>query len=151
MTVEVRDVAASDREDWFRLWQEWQEHMHGAVPAAVSEQAWVQCLDPGSGLHALIARSAEGAALGFAHASVAPFAWTGTPILFLQDLFVTPQARGQGAGEALLTSIYALADRLGAAQVFWMVDEENARLQAFYEHHAIRTPYLRYMRHPWPW
>jgi hypothetical protein len=32
-----------------------------------------------------------------------------------------------------------------------MVDEDDERLQAFYERHSIRTPYLRYMRKPWPW
>jgi len=32
-----------------------------------------------------------------------------------------------------------------------MVDETDERLQRFYQRHAIRTPYVRYMRTPWPW
>ena len=88
---------------------------------------------------------------GFANVSTTPFAWTGGPILFLQDLFVSEEARGAGAGEALLKGVYRLADELGASQVFWMVDEDDARLQGFYARHGIRTPYLRYMRRPWPW
>ncbi len=79
------------------------------------------------------------------------FAWTGGLILFLQDLFVGEAARGQGAGEALLKAIYDLADRIGASQVFWMVDEDDERLQGFYARHSIRTPYQRYMRKAWPW
>ncbi|MGE3831934.1 MAG: GNAT family N-acetyltransferase, partial [Parvibaculaceae bacterium] len=79
------------------------------------------------------------------------FAWTGGQILFLQDLFVRDSARRQGAGECLLKSIYELADGIGAAQVFWMVDEDDERLQGFYARHGIRSPYLRYMRKPWAW
>jgi GNAT superfamily N-acetyltransferase len=125
--------------------------MHGAVPAEVTERTWVLLCERESGLYGLLARGEKGGALGFAHASVTPFAWTGSAIVFLQDLYVTRAARGGGAGAALLRAVYALADDLHAAQVFWMVDEADARLQAFYARHARRTPYLRYMRAEWPW
>ena len=93
----------------------------------------------------------HGEAVGFATISFAPFAWTGSDIAFLQDLFVGEAARGQGAGEVLLKAVYAEADAQGATQVFWMVDETDEKLQRFYARNAIRTPYLRYMREPWPW
>ncbi|QIG51278.1 GNAT family N-acetyltransferase [Nordella sp. HKS 07] len=99
----------------------------------------------------LIARSVAGDALGFATISFAPFAWTGSDIAFLQDLFVSEAARGLGAGAALLNAVYAEADERRAAQVYWMVDETDETLQRFYERNGIRTPYLRYMRTPWPW
>jgi GNAT superfamily N-acetyltransferase len=149
--IVVRPLSAEDRPAWERLWSEWQSHMHGAVPHAATEKTWGYLCDEASGLYALMAHGDDGAALGFAHVSLTPFAWTGSPILFLQDLFVTASARGGGAGEALLRGVYALADELDAAQVFWMVDEADARLQSFYARHAVRTPYLRYMRHGWPW
>jgi GNAT superfamily N-acetyltransferase len=124
--------------------------MGGRVPDDVSASAWTQIITPGSGLFALLARSDE-RALGFANVSVTPFAWTAGPILFLQDLYVAPEARGRGLGSSLLQAVYDEADALGAAQVFWMVDELDADLQAFYARQGIRTPYLRYMRRPWSW
>lgn len=147
----VARVTAADRADWERLWQAWQDHMAGAVPATVTAASWDLMVREDSGLTALIARTADGKPAGFANVSTTPFAWTGGPILFLQDLFVLEEARGAGAGEALLKGVYRLADELGASQVFWMVDEDDTRLQGFYTRHGIRTPYLRYMRHPWPW
>lgn len=145
----VHAAGPEDEADWRRLWTEWQAHMKGMVPEAVTAEAWKACL--GGSLHVLIARDHEGTALGFANVSETMFAWTGGPILFLQDLFVRDEARGCGAGEALLKSVYDLADRIGAAQVLWMVDEADERLQRFYTRHGIRTPYLRYMRGPWAW
>lgn len=150
-TIRVTQVQAADKADWIRLWGEWQHHMAGAVPAEVSMRSWQMALDPARKLAILMARLREGEAVGFATVSFAPFAWTGSDIAFLQDLFVSAEVRGQGAGEALLKAVYAEADERGATQVFWMVDEKDNKLQRFYARNGIRTPYLRYMRAPWPW
>jgi GNAT superfamily N-acetyltransferase len=149
--VKVARVTPADRADWERLWQAWQDHMAGNVPRPVTDRTWDLMIRPESGLCALLARAPDGEALGFANVSATPFAWTGGPILFLQDLYVAEAARGFGTGEALLKGVYNLADELGAVQVFWMVDEDDPRLQGFYARHGIRTPYLRYMRKDWPW
>jgi GNAT superfamily N-acetyltransferase len=146
----IRRAAAGDEQAWLELWTAWQSHMGGSVPDDVSASAWTQIITPGSGLFALLARSDE-RALGFANVSATPFAWTGGPILFLQDLYVVPEARGRGLGRSLLQAVYDEADAVGADQVFWMVDEADPDLQAFYARQGIRTPYLRYMRRPWSW
>ena len=150
-TLRVTRARPEDEADWTRLWGDWQRHMKGAVPADVTAQSWRLALDPESRLTILLARRSDGAALGFATVSFAPCAWTGSDVPFLQDLFVAENARGQGAGEALLEAVYADADARGVSQVYWMVDETDAPLRRFYERHAIRTPYVRFMRKPWPW
>lgn len=149
--IKVARARPQDRDAWLGLWTEWQHHMKGAVPADVTEKAWQRAQEPDSGLVILLGHTPEGQAIGFATVSFTPFAWTGSDIAFLQDLFVTESARGEGAGEALLRAVYAEADEQGATQVFWMVDETDARLQRFYERNGIRTSYLRYMRRAWPW
>ena len=110
----------------------------------------MQIITPGTGIFALLA-FVEERALGFANVSATPFAWTGGLILFLQDLYVVPEARGRGLGRSLLQAVYDETDAMGAAQVFWMVDESDSELQAFYARQGIRTPYVRYMRRTWPW
>ena len=147
----VRRVEAADRAEWLRLWSEWQAYMKGEVPDEVSQRAFDMMLAKDSGLRGLMAFGDGGQALGFATVSTTPFAWTGGPILFLQDLFVSASARGGGVGRDLLRAVYSLADELACGQVFWFVDEADGRLQRFYEAEGLRTPYLRYMRAPWPW
>lgn len=142
---------AEDKDQWLALWSEWQRHMSGEVPADVSERTWRLSLDTKNHLAILLACVAGGEAVGFAHVSFAPFAWTGGDIAFLQDLFVRDGQRGKRVGEALVAAVYEEADRRGATQVYWMVDERDEGLQRFYARHGIRTPYLRYMRRPWPW
>ncbi len=50
-----------------------------------------------------------GMALFFAHYST----WTGTPALYLEDLFVIPEARGTGAGFALMQALAEIANERG--------------------------------------
>ena len=50
-----------------------------------------------------------GMALFFPHYST----WTGTPALYLEDLFVVPEARGNGAGFALMRALAEIAETRG--------------------------------------
>jgi GNAT superfamily N-acetyltransferase len=149
--IEVRRALAQDRDAWLGLWQLWQRHMKGTVPAHVTERAWQRAQEPNGDLLILLASTPSDEANGFATVSFAPFAWTGADIAYLQDLFVRESARRQRVGDALLQAVYREADQRGASQVFWMVDEKDETLHHFYGRHGIRTPYLRYMRKPWPW
>jgi len=59
--------------------------------------------------------------------------WSGKPGLYLEDLYVTPAARGGGTGKALLAHLAALAVARGYARVEWSVLDWNAPAIGFYE------------------
>jgi GNAT superfamily N-acetyltransferase len=58
--------------------------------------------------------------------------WTGLPGLYLEDLYVTPAARGSGVGTALLRHLAALALDRGCGRFEWSVLDWNAPAIAFY-------------------
>ena len=58
--------------------------------------------------------------------------WTGRRGLYLEDLYVTPAARGRGIGAALLRHLAALALTRGCARFEWAVLDWNADAIAFY-------------------
>ena len=151
-SVTVARITPADRGEWLDLFLQWQRQLSGSLSAETHERTWQMLCDEGSGLFGLLARREDGASVGFAIASLIPFAWAGGPILYLQDLFVTAAARGQGVGSIMLNAVYALADEKGTPHVFWLVHEEDSELDRFYtRHHAVRTRYVRYMRQDWPW
>ncbi|MFM9829509.1 MAG: N-acetyltransferase family protein [Sphingomonas sp.] len=47
--------------------------------------------------------------------------WTGWRGLYLEDLYVTPEARGRGMGKALLKRLAAIAVERGCARFEWAV------------------------------
>ena len=58
--------------------------------------------------------------------------WEGRRGLYLEDLYVTPAARGQGAGAALLRHLAALAVARDCARFEWSVLDWNEGAIAFY-------------------
>jgi GNAT superfamily N-acetyltransferase len=82
---------------------------------------------------ALIAEDADGAPAGFALFFHNFSTFTGTPGLYLEDLFVEPDKRGRGYGKALLARLAAIAKQRGCARFEWAVLDWNAPSIAFYQ------------------
>lgn len=60
------------------------------------------------------------------------------PTLYLEDLFVTPDARGRGAGKALLAALARIAGRRGCGRMEWAVLDWNTPAIGFYERLGAR-------------
>lgn len=59
--------------------------------------------------------------------------WLGRHGIHLEDLYVTPAARGRGHGKALLTELAAIAVERGYGRVEWSVLDWNRPAIDFYE------------------
>ena len=55
------------------------------------------------------------------------------PGLYLEDLFVKPEARGRGIGRALLTKLAAIAQDRGYGRLEWTVLDWNESAIGFYK------------------
>ncbi len=58
--------------------------------------------------------------------------WTGHHGIYLEDLFVQPDARGHGIGAALLSELAAIAQREGYTRIDWSVLDWNDLALGFY-------------------
>jgi GNAT superfamily N-acetyltransferase len=74
----------------------------------------------------------DGVAVGFAVYFFNYSTWLGRNGLYLEDLFVRPQARGQGAGLALLRYLARLAVEQGCGRFEWAVLDWNRPAIDFY-------------------
>lgn len=74
----------------------------------------------------------DGAPAGFALYFHNYSTWRGRPGLYLEDLFVTPSARGKGVGLALLRALAKLASERGCARMEWSVLDWNTPAIDFY-------------------
>lgn len=75
---------------------------------------------------------AEGTPVGFALFFHNFSTWTGKPSLYLEDLYVRAEARGQGAGKALLQHLAGIALDRDCGRFEWSVLDWNTPAIDFY-------------------
>ena len=80
----------------------------------------------------LMAETAAGESAGFALFFHNYSTWEGKPGIYLEDLFVRPEFRGQGLGKALLAGIAALAVERKCGRFEWAVLDWNQPSIDFY-------------------
>ncbi|CCF68026.1 GNAT family N-acetyltransferase [Xanthomonas citri] len=102
-----------------------------AVKASL-EDVCASLSDDGATAHALICEQ-DGQALGFAVYFFNYSTWLGRNGLYLEDLFVRPEARGKGAGLALLRHLAQLAVQRGCGRFEWSVLDWNQPAIDFYK------------------
>jgi GNAT superfamily N-acetyltransferase len=76
---------------------------------------------------------ADGAPVGFALWYYTYSTFKGRHGLYLEDLFVRPEARGQGAGKALLRNLARRCVAEGLGRLEWAVLDWNAPAIGFYD------------------
>lgn len=86
---------------------------------------------PAPAAEALIAHR-EAESIGFALFFHTFSTWTGRRGLWLEDLYVTPEARGAGAGAALLRQLAVIAIDRGCPRLEWTVLDWNTPAIEFY-------------------
>jgi GNAT superfamily N-acetyltransferase len=74
-----------------------------------------------------------GKPIGFALYFFTYSTFMGKPTLYLEDLFVVPAARGEGAGRALLAALARVAVRRGCGRMEWAVLDWNRSAIRFYQ------------------
>ena len=74
----------------------------------------------------------DGRPAGFALSFFNYSTWVGRPGIYLEDLFVEPELRGQGIGKALLRRVAAIAVEKGCRRMQWAVLDWNTPSIEFY-------------------
>jgi GNAT superfamily N-acetyltransferase len=82
-------------------------------------------------LTGFVAKNTDGELIGYATYFTAYYTWTGKS-LYMDDLYVRPEFRGQGLGTRLIGEVIAVARAQGCHKVRWRVAEWNTSAKGFY-------------------
>jgi GNAT superfamily N-acetyltransferase len=115
----IRELAEYERE--LESARATQEQLHDALFGAEPAVFALIAEDDGTG-------APVGFALWFRNFST----WTGTHGIYLEDLFVRPEARGGGHGKALLAALAAICVERGYERFEWAVLDWNEPSIGFY-------------------
>jgi GNAT superfamily N-acetyltransferase len=81
----------------------------------------------------------DGLVVGFAIYFLTFSSFLARPGIWLDDLYVEEQARGRGAGKALLAYLAKIADDRGYGRVEWVAAADNAKGLAFYRRNGAQV------------
>jgi len=143
--IEIRPVRPDERDAWEPLWSGYLTFYETAVAPEVTDTTWKRLHDPTEPMHVLGAYI-DGALIGIVHYLFHRSTWTVGDYCYLQDLFTAPEARGRGAGRALIEAITERARDAGASRVYWLTHEANATARFLYDRVADRPGFIQYRR-----
>lgn len=139
----VRPVTADDREAWGELYRGYRDFYAKPHDARVFETVWGWLMDPDHETRCLIA-TVDGVPVGLGHFRTFARPIDGGRGLYLDDLFTSPEARGSGAGSAILTRLAEIARDEGASLVRWITAADNETARRLYDRVAKQTPWVTY-------
>lgn len=146
-TVNVRPLTSADEDRWRELFRGYRDFYKLAEDEGVVSTVWGWLSDERHECEALVAKQA-GRIVGIAHYRRFSRPSTGTVGIWLDDLFTDPDARGGGAGRALIQELTRIADAEGRSVVRWITAEDNHQAQALYDKIATRTAWVTYDAQP---
>jgi GNAT superfamily N-acetyltransferase len=143
-TVTVRPIKPADRAAWDSLYQGYAAFYKVEQSTQMRDRVWAWLHDADAETEGLVAEGQDGTLLGLTH--YRPFArpLSATTGGFLDDLFVTPGARGMGVADALIDAVRAVAVQRGWSVVRWITAENNYRARSVYDRVATRTDWVTY-------
>ncbi len=142
----VRPLAPGDEAVWRRLWDGYLEFYETVLPEQARAAAFARLLPGGSpDMRGLVAER-DGAVVGLVHFIFHAHCWKPEGVVYLQDLYVAPEARGGGVGRMLIEAVYEAADAAGRPSVYWLTQEFNYKGRMLYDQVASRTPFIKYAR-----
>ena len=146
MTTTIRPLVETDDAEWRRLWSGYLEFYETSVTEEVYRTTFARLLGNDSqDYHGLVAEQG-GKPIGLTHYLFHRHCWRVENVIYLQDLYVDPVARGTGAGRALIEAVYAAGDAAGCPSVYWLTQEFNATARKLYDRVATLTPFVKYQR-----
>ncbi|MCA1334168.1 GNAT family N-acetyltransferase [Pseudooceanicola marinus] len=141
--IEIRPVAAQDRDRWAELWQGYLTFYKTELPAGIYDLTFSRLLDPARAQHGLLA-FVDGRPMGLVHYLFHPHNWAEADVCYLQDLYADPEARGAGLGRALIEAVRDRAREAGASGLYWMTQQDNVTAQRLYDRLAEKTDFIKY-------
>ena len=139
----IRSPRPEDRAGWDALYAGYAAYYKVEQTEPMRDRIWGWIHDPAHEMRCLLAEG-QGQLLGLAH--FRPFArpLSASTGGFLDDLFVSPDARGSGAAAALIAAVRAEGQARGWSVIRWITAEDNYRARGLYDQMAERTRWVTY-------
>ena len=145
MSIEIREVRASDYDEWRRLWTGYLAYYETELPDEIKKLSFAKLLSNASSCFGFLAVDGDHP-VGLVHYIFHEHMWRPEGSCYLQDLYSDPQVRGTGVGRALIEAVYSAADAKGVPRVYWLTQDFNTTARKLYDRIGKLSPFIKYDR-----
>lgn len=140
----ITALQPDDFASWEPLWQGYLAFYKASVPEATTALTFARLTGQSDPMGGFLARNDLGAAIGMVNWIDHRSCWTPGDYCYLQDLFVAPDGRAQGAGKAMIHAVVEAAKARGCSRVYWLTHETNTDAMVLYDRVAEKSGFLQY-------
>lgn len=115
------------------MWRDYLSFYRVALDEAVTAVTWRRILDPDHPFECRLAEFGDGPPLGFVIFHNHGSTWSKGADCYLEDLFVSSDARGQGVGRALIETVESAARVCGCDRLYWHTNADNVTARILYD------------------
>ena len=144
-STSIHALVAADYERWLPLWQGYQTFYKANVSAEITRESFRRMLDPVEPAFGALALQ-DDRAVGLVHWIFHRSNWSIGDYCYLQDLYVSEEARGLGLGRLLIEHVYAAARKAGCSRVYWLTHETNSNAMLLYDRIAEKSGFVQYKK-----
>lgn len=142
---EIRPVTAADWSGWRVLWEGYLRFYREELGDDVTRHTFERLCDAGDDMFGFVAER-SGELVGTVHALLHSSTWSTANYCYLEDLFVSPAARGTRIARDLIERVATEATARGAEKVYWHTHEFNGPARTLYDQVAKRVSFVVYER-----
>ena len=144
MSVSIRPLAQGDRAKWEELFQAYAEFYKTSVPDGGFDAVWDWIFDENNDFWCDLACDDGGNIIGFTQYQLMHRSLGGGMVVYLSDLYVSPDIRGSGAGRALIDHVVEFAKSKGLPNVRWLTQEFNYPARRLYDTYEPKSDFILY-------
>lgn len=144
-SIKIAPLSQTDYSLWLMLWQDYLSFYETTLPTHTTEATWDNLLNQGVAIYGFGAWI-DDRLVGITHVVLHPNTWNTSDCCYLEDLYVSDNARGQGAGRALIEYVYNFASQKNCNRVYWTTQEGNSAARKLYDAIATQTDMVQYRK-----
>ena len=136
--VVVRACQVEDHTRWRELYDGYMTFYKSNLTDEIATTVWGWINDPDHDLTCIVAEY-DGKVVGLAHYRRMLRPTMGGYIGYLDDLFVSPEARGLNVGDLFFEVLKEKCHENGWSMMRWLTADDNYRARSVYDHHSKKS------------
>lgn len=141
--IQIVPIQQQDYNQWIKYWLAYQDFYKVVLSSTTTQMTWQRFFDADEPVYCAVAKQGEHV-LGLVHYVIHRSTWAVQNFCYLEDLYVSPNVRGQHIGKRLIEYVQQQATTQHCARLYWHTQETNQTAQKLYNWIAEKPGIIEY-------